>query len=133
MVEKSIGDAFWNGVFIQPLGGNGIFVENKEYVLTPNIQKYFSNTKLTIKSLKKNEKEIVFDFLTNVGFYDVKHIKGLNSASIRNTSYNLPKTIKNILNLPLPQMENIEEPDNLQGDGIEKVIIPTNLIDIYLH
>ena len=49
LVEKSNGDVFWNGVFIQPLGENGINVKNEEIDLTPNIHLYFINTKLTTK------------------------------------------------------------------------------------
>ena len=42
---------------------------------------------------------------------------------------NLPKEIDKIRNPPLPTIEN--ESDNLQGEGIEKIIIPSNIIDIY--
>ena len=34
---------------------------------------------------------------------------------------------------PLKQFENIkkEEPDNLEGRGVKKIIIPSNIIDLY--
>ena len=39
------------------------------------------------------KKETVFDILNNIGFYDMKHTKGLNSARMKGALYNLPKTI----------------------------------------
>ena len=99
--EKSIGDVLWNGVFIQPLGENRINVENKVKHITPTFQKYFTDTKLTIKSLNNNEKESVFDTLKNVGFYDVKHMKGLTSAR-KKDALNIPPKKPEILNLLLP-------------------------------
>ena len=83
-----------------------------------------------------NEKETVFDIYNSVGFYDIKHTKGLNSTRIKGALYNLPKTIPNILNPPLPAIENIENSfeetadNDLEGQGIEKIIIPFNIIDI---
>ena len=35
--EKSNGEVFWNGVFLQPLGENRIDARNEEYDLTPNL------------------------------------------------------------------------------------------------
>ena len=47
--EKSNGDVFWNGVFIQPLGENKINVKKEDYDNSPNIQKHFIDTTLTFK------------------------------------------------------------------------------------
>ena len=47
---------------------------------------------------------------------------------MKDALYNLPREIDKIRNPPLPAIEN--EPDNLQGEGI-KIIIPSNIIDIY--
>ena len=42
--EKSNGDVFWNGVFIQPLGENRIIFKNEEYDVTLSIQNCFTKT-----------------------------------------------------------------------------------------
>ena len=47
---------------------------------------------------------------------------------MRDALYNLPKEIAKIRNSPIPAIEN--ESDNLEGQGI-KIIIPSNIIDIY--
>ena len=36
--EKLNGDVFWNGIFVQPIGENGIMFNNQKYDITPNIQ-----------------------------------------------------------------------------------------------
>ena len=87
--------------------------------------------------MNTSDKERVFDLLNKVGFYDMKHTKGLNSARMKDALYILPKTIPKILNPPLAEIENIEDSNeelsdnDLEGQGIEKIIIPSNIIDIY--
>ena len=58
----------------------------------------------------------------------MRHKKGLNSAGMKDALYNLPREIAKIRNAPLPTIEN--ESDNLQREGV-KIIIPSNIIDIY--
>ena len=62
------GKVYWNEVLISPLGDNRININNREYDITPDIQTYFTNTKLATKFLDNFEKETVFDILQNVGF-----------------------------------------------------------------
>ena len=57
------GRVYWNDVFFNPLGYNGIRNKNHEYDISPDIQAYFTNTKLTIKFLDNFEKETRFDVL----------------------------------------------------------------------
>ena len=94
--EKSNGDVFWKNRFFQPLTEYRINVKNEEYVITPNIQKSFTDTKLTTKSLNNKEKGTIFDILNHVGLYDMKHTKDLGSASTKDALYNLPKTMTEI-------------------------------------
>ena len=67
----------------------------------------------------------------------MKQTKGLNSARMEDAIEYLPNAIKRILKPPLvlPATEVMEDPyegesGNLQGERIEKVIIPSNIIDI---
>ena len=62
----------------------------------------------------------------------IKYLKkGLKSARMQDALYNLPKAIAKIRNPPLPTIDNIVDlSDNLQGEGA-KIIIPSNIIDIY--
>ena len=127
----------WNGVFIQLLEENRVIFKNEDYDETPNIQRYFTETKLTTNSLDNIEEEAVFDILNNVGFYDMTHTKGLISARMKDAFYNSPKTFSETLNSVLPETEKIEDSNerisdiDLEGPGIEDVIIPSNIIDIY--
>ena len=47
---------------------------------------------------------------------------------MKDALFNLPNEIDKIRNPPLPAIEN--ESDDLQGEGV-KIIIPSNIIDIY--
>ena len=64
--------------------------------------------------------------LNNDGFYDVKHTKALNSARMKDVSYNLPKRIPEFLNPPLALIRNIKDSyeeisdNDLEGQGTEK-------------
>ena len=64
-------------------------------------------------------------------FYNTIHTTGLKSARMQDALYNLPKAIDKVRNPPLPEIENVEDSNDLEGQGIQKVIIPSNIIDIY--
>ena len=128
LVEKADGQVFWNKIPLKALGENRISIKNQEYDIKPNIQNYFTNTNQTTKNMDDEDKLTVYDILKNIGFYSMRHTKGLKSARMKDVLINLPKEIDKIRNPPLPAIEN--ESDNLEGEGV-KIIIPSNIIDIY--
>ena len=119
---------FWNKTPIIAQGENRVSIKGKEFDINPNIQNYFTNTKLTTRNMDKEDKSTVYDILKNTGFYSMIHTKGLKSARMQDAFYNLPNEIARIRNPPLTAIEN--ESDNLEGEGV-KIIIPSNIIDIY--
>ena len=123
LVEKEDHKVYWNEVLVKPLGENRIRINDKEYDITPDIQAYFTNTKLTTEFLDNFEKETVFDILKSVGFYDDIPRVGSKAARMQDALYNLPKVIAKIRNPSLPTIENIESSSDLEGQGI-KIIIP---------
>ena len=130
-LEQRDGDnVFWNDVLINPLGENRISISGKEYEVTPDIQAYFAILKLTTEILDNIEKETVFEIHKSVGFYDNITRVGIKAAKMRDALYNLPNVIDKIRNPSLPTIENIESSSDLEGQGV-KVIIPSNIIDIY--
>ena len=125
LTEDDDRKVYWNGVLINPLGDNRISIKNHEYDITPDIQSYFTNTKHTTQILDDIEKETVYDILQDVGFYDnIPHV-GLKAARMQDALYILPNEIKRIREPVIPPIEN-----DLQGEGV-KIIIPSNIIDIY--
>ena len=124
------GKVYWNDVFINPLGDNGIRTKDQKKDKSPYNQAYFTNTKLATKFLDNFEKETVFDILQNVGFYDNIPKIGFKAARIKDALYDLPKAIDKIRNLPLPAIENVEDSSDLEGEGV-RVIIPFNIFDFY--
>ena len=79
-LEQQDGEVFWNKVPIKAMGGNRYSIKEQEYDIKPNIQKYFTKTKLTTKNMDDEDKSTVYDILKNTGFYSMKHTKVLNSA-----------------------------------------------------
>ena len=73
LVEKDDGEVFWNKICFKALGDNRISIKNQEYNIKPNIQKYFTNTKLTTKNMDDEDKSTVCDLLKNTGFYSKRH------------------------------------------------------------
>ena len=112
--EDKYGQRYWNGKPIHTPHDSIVEVEDKNFNITPNLQKVFTDT--TGKSLKKlNKKEIqTYKKLLNTLIYESYRPKygEVNSGRYKNTT--------NILNSI-----------NLQGRGIEKINIPSNIIDIY--
>ena len=126
--EKDDGQVFWNEIPIKALRENRITFKDEEYHIKPNIQNYFTNTKLTTKNMDEEDKSTVYDILKSTGFYSIKHTKDLKSTRMRDALFNLPKEIAKIRNPPPPAIEN--ESDDLQREGV-KIILPSNIIDIY--
>ena len=122
-------EGFWNKTPIIPQGENRVSIKGKEFDNKSNFQNYFTNTKLTPKNMNNEDKLTVYDILKNAGFCSMRHTKGLNSNRMKDALTNLPKETAKIRNPPLPTIEN--ESDNLEGEGVEKIIIPSNIIDIY--
>ena len=127
-LEQDGNKVSWNKIPFKALGENRISINEKEYDIKPNIQNYFTNTRLTTKHMDNDDKSTVYDIIKDIGFYFLRHKKGKKSFRMKDALYNLPNEIDKIRNLPLPAIEN--ESDNLQGDGV-KIIIPSNIIDIY--
>ena len=121
---------YWNEILIKPLGDNRFRNKNQEYNISPDIQAYFTNTKLTKNILYNFEKETLFDIFLNVGFYDNIPKIGFKAATMRDALYDLPKAIDKFRNPPLPTIENVEDSSDLEGLGM-KIIIPNNIKDIY--
>ena len=127
--ETPDGQIFWNITPIKPQGENRVSSKSEEFDIKPNIQNCFNNTKLKTKRMDNEDELIIFNILKNVGFYDNLPKIGLKSARMKDALFNLPREIAKFQNPPLPSIEN--EYDNLEGQGIEKNIKPSNIIDIY--
>ena len=74
--------------------------------------------------------------IINVGFYDMTDTKGLNLARMKDALHTLPKIITEIVN-PSGEIENLEDfceeisDNDVEGQGVEKIIITSNIFDIY--
>ena len=101
-------------------------IRDNDYELTPEIYKALSDTGYTGKNLK-NENDILM--LVNI-------IKDLGSTGIGEYpskrviffKTKLPELVEEIQNRTFEEI-NVDS-DDLQGDGV-KIIIPSNIIDIY--
>ena len=129
-LKQDDGKVYWNEVLINPLGDNRISIKDREYDISPDIQAYFTNAKLTTIFLDNFEKETVFDILQNVGFYDNIPKIGFKAARMKDVLYDPPKAIDKIRNPPLATTENVEDSSNLEVLGT-KIIIHNSIIDIY--
>ena len=78
--------------------------------------------------MDNEDKLIIFEILRNVGFYKSIPKIEMKSARMQDALYKLPIEIVEIQNPHLPAIEN--ESIDLKGKGL-KIIIPSNIIDIY--
>ena len=63
VVEKANGVVFWNGIQIRPQGGNRIMIKDEEYKITPGIQGFLTNTKLTTRPMDNEDQLKIFNSL----------------------------------------------------------------------
>ena len=111
-----------NNISIKSPGGTKIRVDENEYDLTKGIRNVLTQkTYRSIKSLNDNEKIVLRDFLSKIGYYNRKPTKGKPSGLDNYIRYELDDEVRKILNLDI----------KLKGRGVKKIIIPSNIIDIY--
>ena len=104
---------------IKPLGGDKILVNDRNiYEFSPEIHKALSNSTYTGKSMKdENDRKNLYNFLTDIGY----------NTHNRDEQTSQKKIFKKLFN----QFENIKKEElDLEGRGV-KIIIPSNIIDIY--
>ena len=89
--ENPDGKVFGNKIPIMPKGENRVSIKGSEFDIKSNIQNYFTNTRLTSKSMDNEDKLTIFNKLKNVGFYSMRHVKWNKSARMKDALYNLPK------------------------------------------
>ena len=108
------GQRYWNEIPIQIPRDSITEVDCKEFNITTNFQKVFTDTTgNSLKNLDKTEKRIFKRLLQTLNYENYRPKYGeVNTGRYKNTI----NTLKS---------------NNLQGRGIEKITIPSNIIDIY--
>ena len=125
-IKSSRSGATILGVPIYTLGGDRIQIKDNIYDLTPEIYKALSYTGYTGKTMK-NENDIL---MLNIIIRGLEYTGFGDYASKRKTflTITLPKLVEEIQNKTFDEIT--DDSDDLQGEGV-KIIIPSNLIDIY--
>ena len=114
------------GVSIYTLGGDTIRIKGNDYDLTPETYKALSFTGYDGKTMK-NENDILMlnNIINDLGYTGRGDIKSKRKIFL---TEKLPKLVEDIQNKTFEEIT--EDSDNLQGEGV-KIIIPSNIIDIY--
>ena len=104
----------WNGYPIKMSSGTEVEIKVEKFIITPGIQKVLTHTSnIPLKNLNDKDKEIFINNSESLDFEKYKAIPGESKSS----RYQQSKT-------------NFQK-HNLKGQGIKKIIIPSNIIDIY--
>ena len=112
--ERDNGDVFWNGFPVEKIGGNKIKIIENIFNITRGIQNVLTDkSKTSIKKLNDQDREIFNNILESLDFKNYKPVRGESKSG----RYKQSKT-------------NFKK-HNLKGQGIEKILIPSNIIDIY--
>ena len=114
MIEDQNGQRFWNGIPVEISGDSSIEIKGIDFNVTHNLQNVFTDTTgKSLKKLNKKENQTNKKLLNTPNYEDYKPKYGkINSCRYKNT-------------------KNILKPNNLTGHGTEKIVIPSNIIDIY--
>ena len=111
-----------NNIPIKSPGGTKMQIYGDEYGLTKGIRNVLTKkTHKSIKSLTDNEKVVLRDFLSKTGYFSRKPTKGKPPGLDNYIKNELDDDVRKILDLDT----------KLKGKGVEKIIIPSNIIDIY--
>ena len=119
VIRDAEGKFSWNNKEVIPLGGNRVEIEGEEFNITPEIQKAFTDTKYNFNNTDMDDENVlIFN----------KMLNSLNYDSSQDSNSKRTKSIKNDLK---KRVQKINNPLlNIQGERV-KIIIPSNIIDIY--
>ena len=114
------------GVPIITLGGDKLRIQSNDYELTPEIYKALSYTGYDGKTMK-NENDILMldNIIKDLGYTGIGDNKSKRKTFLLEK---LPKLVEEIQNRTFEEI--LDDSDDLQGQGV-KIIIPSNIIDIY--
>ena len=111
-----------NNYPIRMVRGTKVEINDNEYNITSGLQKVFTNKSYdTANSMNEMEKVIFGDILQKTNYNNRKRQKGLMSGRDRHIQNKLDDDVRKTLNLD----------KKLMGREIEKILIPSNIIDIY--
>ena len=115
------------GVPIYALGGDRLQIKDNVYDLTPEIYKALSYTGYTGENLK-NENDILmlYNIVRDIGHTGIGDIKSKRKILLTES---LPKLVNDIQNRTFEEITDDSDND-LEGQGV-KIVIPSNIIDIY--
>ena len=115
------------GVPINTLGGDTIRIKGNDYDSTPEIYKALSFTGYDGKTMK-NENDILMlnNIIRDLGYTGRGDYQSKRKTFLTET---LPKLVEEIQNRTYEEIT--DDSDDLQGEGVQKIIIPNNIIDIY--
>ena len=103
---------------IKSLGGDKVQVYDNIYEFNPETHKVLSKPSYTGKSMKnEDDRRTLYIFLTDIGY-------NTHNGDVSNSQ---KKFFTRLFN----QFENIKKEEPSKGEGIEKIIIPNNITDIY--
>ena len=116
--ERDNGDIIWTGFPAAKTGGNKPKTFEKIYKISEDLQNDFTNTSnIPLKRLNDKDRETYKEFLKSLDFENYKAIRGeTKSANYKHYKSNFNDRVNK---------------SNLEGLGIEEIIIPSNIIDIY--
>ena len=104
------------------LRGTKVEIKENKYIISPGIRKVLVDQSYdTAKSMTDNDKLIFRDILQKTGYYNRELTKGRLTGRDRYITYDLDNDVRRILNLDT----------KLKGRGVEKIIMPSNIIDNY--
>ena len=126
ITQDETGRANILGIPIQ-ISGVTIKINENVYELIPEIYKALTYTTYTGKTMKdENDILMMYNIIRDLGYNGTG-----DRDSKRKTFFlkKLPKLVEDIQNETFDEIS--DDSDDLQGEGIEKIIIPSNIIDIY--
>ena len=120
--HKPLSGWILNNFSIGTPGGTENEISGNKYDITPGLQKVFTDAKYeSAKSMSDTEKVVFRDILSKTGYYNPKPTKRRMSGRDRYIKNDLDNDVRSILDID----------KKLKGRGVEKIVIPSNIIDIY--
>ena len=127
-IERDNGYVYWNGFLVEKIGGNKIKLNNKEFDITKGIQNALTNKTYDVANSMNDDEKVVFRIiLQTINYNNHQRKKGAKSGRDKYIENKLDDDVRKIITSNTKTKTKLK----LKGKGVEEIIIPSNIIDIY--
>ena len=132
--QKKGGRYMFNGVNVDPMGGNNVKIGENIYEITPSIQKALTETSYNFNKMSDDDILTFSEILNDINYNPNEDNSSTRQKYIKNQ---LKSRVQNILKFPVAAIASGESDEyeslesDLEGNGTKTIVVPSDTDEIW--